>query len=53
MLKRFFFASSSSIYGDTKKLPSIENDISQEKIYMQFQKILMKNMQKYIQKNII
>ena len=30
-VKKIFFASSSSIYGDTKKLPSIENDISQEK----------------------
>ena len=30
-IKKIFFASSSSIYGDTKKLPSIENDISQEK----------------------
>ncbi len=30
-VKKFFFASSSSIYGDTKKLPSTENDISQEK----------------------
>ncbi len=30
-VKKFFFASSSSIYGDSKKLPSIENDITQEK----------------------
>lgn len=30
-VKKIFFASSSSIYGDTKKLPSFENDISQEK----------------------
>ena len=52
-IKKFFFASSSSIYGDTKKLPSTENDISQEKIYMQFQKTLMKSLRKYIQRNII
>ena len=30
-VKKIFFASSSSIYGDTKKLPSVEDDISQEK----------------------
>lgn len=30
-LKKFFFASSSSIYGDSKKLPSLENDFPVEK----------------------
>ena len=30
-IKNVYFASSSSIYGDTKKLPSVEGDISQEK----------------------
>ena len=30
-IKKIYFASSSSIYGDTKKLPSVENDISHEK----------------------
>ena len=30
-IKNVYFASSSSIYGDTKKLPSVEDDISQEK----------------------
>ena len=43
LILKVFFASSSSIYGDTNKFPSNEKDIPLKKIYMQYLKFLMKN----------
>ena len=52
-IKKIFYASSSSVYGDSKKFPVKENFDLNPKIFMDLVKKLMKKWQQFIQDIII
>ena len=52
-IKKIFYASSSSVYGDSKKFPVKENFDLNQKIFMDLVKKLMKKWLQFIQDIII